>query len=1134
MGKEFDVPPKQIIFSEVSRRALLKGANVLADAVKITYGPSGRYVMIGNASGEVALSRDGATVAREIELPDPIENLGAQIVRQAASRTNELVGDGSTTATILAQAILREGLKCVAAGADPSALRRGIELGVEAVIVGLRKQSKRAASPEIRQAGTISANGDSSTGRLVAEALEKIGKDGFITLEESNTLESRLELVRGMQLERGYISHYFATNNEDMVVDIKNPYVLIFEKTISSAKSLLPILEQVAKSGRPLLVVGGNIEGEALSTLLLNNERGNLKVCAVKAPELGNYRLALLGDLAVMTGGRAITEGLGTELENAHIGDLGSAKRVLINKDKTRIIDGAGDIKLINSRVRSVRAELGRSVQGELREQLQRRLSKLSGWSGVIKVGALTETEFKEKKARIVSAIHAGRAAIEEGILPGGGIALLRCAGGLNALDVEGDVRIGVGIVRRICQEPLRHLIRSAGVEAGPVVDRILKRAKGARGFNAATGVVEDLVKSGIVDPTKVTRHALQSAASAAGDILNTDAVIVETRVGAHMALAAAARTGPPSDASRPYYESNLRVPTQPSAPVASGQKAIPPVEMTGGTEPPGDGGGKPPKPPEEPKPNGEEPAEIPELLVYPIVDPKPEHIVQDHTFLVEVSLQLKPPETDSTSGVVRVPPGDHTLWVHLLLGLNSSWDDLRWSSTRGTLKPAKFGVVAPSIESEGGKTPERQFATITVNFYLNGRWCGEALRNVEILLHKKVEPTEKIETAPKIKWRDVLSLDLHAEPPDLLVRIQYAVGDEYEWTMISPHLDLAPFKGKEGERKKLLGGPHRFVRTNFDNVSGETLDEKSEPVIRQRCREIYKSTSDSFKDAYWKIYDAEKAESGKEKIGLPVRLRSIQFISDEPFVPWELMLVRDEKRGRNVKEEILSIRHAVGRWVHDASSPLRQQIKVKDITVFASDYATVDGVEPKLPWAIEERDSLVNEYAALKGILKYEPVRQFFRDGASQAVHFACHGSMNSERPTESKLRLEDFENFVTAYLEEDEVREGEGKEHPLIFLNACQLAGAGPQLGLITGWPQTFLNSGASACVAPLWSVIDEKARDASAEFYELVFKQGKTLGEALQEVRRKWIEKKSLTYLSYVLYGDPMARVVWQRKR
>jgi chaperonin GroEL len=1063
--------------------------------------------------------------------------MGAQVVREAASKTNEVVGDGSTTATILAEAIFREGMKCVAAGADPVALKRGIEHGVEIVILGLKKQSKRAAGAMLRQVGTVSANGDRLAGGIVAQALEKIGKDGFIALEDSNSIETRLELVQGMQLDRGYLSRHFVTDKEQMVARIDNPYVLIFEEKISSAQALVPILEQVANTKRPLLIVCEDVEGEALATLIVNNERGHIKVCAVKAPEFGDYRLSLLQDLAAFTGGRAITEQLGTPLERVRIGDLGSARRVLISQEKTRIVEGGGEFKLVESRAIQVREQLERASSSGEREQLQRRLAKLSGWAGVIKVGAPTEAEMKEKRGRIVSAIHAARAAMEEGIVPGGGVALLRSTAGLRSVKLEGDAQIGVGIVRKICQEPIRHLVRNAGHEAGPVVERVLSATVGTRGFNAASGNWEDLVKSGVIDATKVTRNALENASLAASAMLLTEAAIAESEEGKEETAAHEKASGSyaAGEASRPFYETNLRA--RAAAEPLKVKEAVVGELATGGGEQPPSGGGEPPKPPQppdEPGRDGEEPQEPVEITLYPVIEAKPEHVVANQLFQVDVSLQWKPPDTKVTEGEVNVPPGEHTLWVHLLFGAFSLWDELRWSSSRGMLKKANFVVIAPSIEpNKNGEVRDRQYRTLTCNFYLNGRWCGEALRNIEILLNETISPSAGLGSPPKVKWRDLLSLGLGAEPPDLLVRIQEADTESYEWTLLSPHLDLRPTNYDPQERTILKGGPQRFVKKHFDQVAGKEVDDKLRPRIEQRCREIYKSSSDSFKDAYWRLYHGEKAaaESGTQR-GLPIRLKSIQFISDEPYIPWELMLVRDDKRGKGVKEEILSIRHAVGRWVRDASGPLRQRINVRSMKVFASNYNDVKGVEPKLPWAIEERDLLVRDYSASPGILKFDPVRDFFRNGRAQAVHFSCHGKMNPDLPTESSLWLEDYEDFVTAFLEDDAVREGEGNEHPLIFLNACQLAAAGPNLALVSGWPQTFLSAGASACVAPLWSVVDEKAREASVEFYRLVFDERKSLGEALQEVRRTWVQKRSLTFLSYVLYGDPLARVFWQR--
>src|SRR6187455_1187112 len=525
---------KQIVYGEESRQAILRGVNALADAVKVTLGPKGRNVIIDKKFGSPTITKDGVTVAKEIDLKDPIENLGARMVREVASKTSDTAGDGTTTATVLAQAIYREGLKMVTAGANPMELKRGIEKAVEAVIESLKKQSKPVAGNMIAQVGTISANSDETIGKIIAEAMEKVGKDGVITVEEARTLETSLEVVEGMQFDRGYLSPYFVTDPERMEVVLENPVILIHEKKISSMKDLLPVLEQVARLGRPLLIIAEDIEGEALATLVVNKLRGTLQVAAVKAPGFGDRRKAMLEDIAILTGGRAITEDLGIKLESIKLDDLGKAKKITIDKDNTTIVEGAGNTSGIEGRVKQLRAQIDDTTSEYDREKLQERLAKLVGGVAVIKVGAATETEMKEKKARVEDAMHATRAAVEEGIVPGGGVALVRAAKALEKYTIsengEGDPdeQVGVNIVRRALEEPLRQIVQNAGKEGAVVVERVRSEKNENIGFNAATEQFEDLVKAGVIDPAKVTRTALQNAASIAGLMLTTEAMVSE------------------------------------------------------------------------------------------------------------------------------------------------------------------------------------------------------------------------------------------------------------------------------------------------------------------------------------------------------------------------------------------------------------------------------------------------------------------------------------------------------------------------------------------------------------------------------------------------------------------------------
>ena len=518
---------KQIVYGGDSRRKISSGMSQLADAVKVTLGPKGRNVILDKKFGSPTITKDGVTVAKEIELKDPLENMGAQMVREVASKTSDVAGDGTTTATVLAHAIYREGAKNVVAGSNPMEIKRGIEKAVEKVVESLRKQSKAVTGDMIAQVGTISANNDETIGKIIAQAMDKVGKDGVITVEEAKTLETSLDVVEGMQFDRGYLSPYFVTDPERMEIVLENPVILIHEKKVSSMKDLLPLLEQVARLARPLVIVAEDVEGEALATLVVNKLRGTLHAAAVKAPGFGDRRKAMLEDIAVLTGGKAITEDLGLKLENIRVEDLGKAKKVTIDKDNTTIIEGQGTKQAIEGRVKQIRTQVEDTTSDYDREKLQERLAKLVGGVAVVKVGAATETEMKEKKARVEDAMHATKAAVEEGIVVGGGVALLRAVKQLGTIKGEGDQQIGINILMRALEEPLRWIASNAGQEGSIVVQRV-KEEKDNTGFNAQTEVYEDLVKAGVIDPTKVVRTALQNAGSIASLLLTTEALVTE------------------------------------------------------------------------------------------------------------------------------------------------------------------------------------------------------------------------------------------------------------------------------------------------------------------------------------------------------------------------------------------------------------------------------------------------------------------------------------------------------------------------------------------------------------------------------------------------------------------------------
>jgi chaperonin GroEL len=519
---------KQIVFSEDARQRILRGVTKLAHAVVVTLGPKGRNVVLDKKFGSPTVTKDGVTVAKEIELEDPFENMGAQMVREVASKTSDVAGDGTTTATALAEAIYREGLKNVTAGANPMGLKRGIEKAVEKVVESLQKQSKKVKDKsEIKQVATISANGDQTIGEIIADAMDKVGKDGTITVEEAKSIETTLDVVEGMQFDKGYLSPYFVTKAEEMECILENAYLLINEKKVSSLKDMLPLLEKIAKVGRPLLVIAEEVEGEALATLVVNKLRGTLHVCAVKAPGFGDRRKSMLEDIAILTGGKCLSEDLGIKLENVSLDDLGQAKRIVVDKENTTIIEGAGKSSDIQGRINQIRRQIEETTSDYDKEKLQERLAKLAGGVAVINVGAATETEMKEKKARVEDALHATRAAVEEGIVAGGGVALIRSIKALDGLKLSGDEEIGVGIVRKSLEFPLRRLAENAGLEGSVILNEVVAR-KGSEGYNFATDKYEDLIAAGVVDPTKVSRSALQNAASIAGLLLTTEALVTE------------------------------------------------------------------------------------------------------------------------------------------------------------------------------------------------------------------------------------------------------------------------------------------------------------------------------------------------------------------------------------------------------------------------------------------------------------------------------------------------------------------------------------------------------------------------------------------------------------------------------
>ncbi|HEY7139960.1 MAG TPA: chaperonin GroEL [Methylomirabilota bacterium] len=521
--------PKQLLFNTEARAALLRGVNILAEAVKATLGPKGRNVVIDKKFGSPTITKDGVTVAKEVELKDPYEDMGAQMIKEVASKTSDVAGDGTTTATVLAQAVFREGLKNVTAGANPMGLKRGIEQAVEKVVEELKKMSKTTKDKkEIAQVASIAANNDKTIGNLIAEAMEKVGKDGVITVEEAKAMETTLEVVEGMQFDRGYLSPYFVTDPERMETVLDDALILIHEKKISVMKDMLPLLEQVARSGKPFLIIAEEVEGEALATLVVNKLRGTLSCCAVKAPGFGDRRKAMLQDIATLTGGKAITEDLGIKLENIKLEDLGKAKKVVVDKDNTTIIEGAGSAKEIEGRIKQIRAQIEETTSDYDREKLQERLAKLAGGVAVIKVGAATETEMKEKKARVEDALNATRAAVEEGVVPGGGVALLRAAKGLDSMKVGGDEGTGIQIVRRALEEPIRQIVANAGLEGSVVVEKVKGATGLAQGFDAEKNEYVDMMQAGILDPTKVERIALQNAASIASLLLTTEALITD------------------------------------------------------------------------------------------------------------------------------------------------------------------------------------------------------------------------------------------------------------------------------------------------------------------------------------------------------------------------------------------------------------------------------------------------------------------------------------------------------------------------------------------------------------------------------------------------------------------------------
>lgn len=1081
----------QVVFGAEARARMVEGADILSNAVKATLGPGGRNVVLARPFKPPVMTRDGVLVAREIELQDPMQNSGARLVREMIVKTRDMAGDGTTTATVLAQAILAQGMQRVAEGANPAGLKRGIDLAVAALVKELEKASRPTATTrEIAQVGAISARGDDGIGRLIADAMDKVGRDGAITVVDGRSLDSELDVVEGMQFDRGYLSPYFVDAVDKQSAILDNPFVLLFDRKIGRLMDLVPVLEQVAKSGRPLLIVAEDVEGEALAGLVVNVVRGILKAVAVKAPGFGDRRDAMLEDIAILTGGRVVSESGSLTLGTVTLADLGQARRIEVGKDSTTVVGGAGPTADIEARVRQIRAQCEETTSDYDREKLMERLAKLASGVAVIKVGAATEAELKEKKARIEDALQAVRAAVEEGVVAGGGVALLRARQALgNSLRSDNaDQNAGIQIVFRAIEAPLRAIVSNAGGEASVVVNAVLAGERNF-GFDAAAGNYGDLLELGVLDPTKVTRTALQNAASAASLVLTTEALISDA-------------PGPPAIAIE-------------GAPAARGgaDAGAGNGGNRGGDH--GNGGGH--------GGDGDGNHAGGTATVFPRMALDDEHPLAKTALKLKVWLDFTP--SPQTAGRVSIdypsPKAILQIDVHLLIAdyATSKWEGLSFSMAEGTLKPAEF-----TFETRRPSNGSRALLELRANFYLNGRWCGEGRCTADVRADDEVPPLSSLPRPAEPEESDGLQIDPRARPCDLLVRIQRTGEGIYAWSCSSPHMVIkAP--AKAADRRSDFGKKAQtYARELFWRLATKPLQQQDVREVQGVGEEIYRATATAFKEAYWAVRRA--ATEGR------FRFETIQFITDEPFVPWELMRIVDDERGPEDEPAFLFDLHRAGRWFAHASTRLSQRIQVGRLAVAASDYDGLDMAE-KLPHALAERDHLTVRYAALQIALRSDSLLGFLESRQAQALHLACHGRMNTLSPLASELILEDDPNNLRPpMVDRTEVRRNFGRERPLVFLNACEAGASSESLSLVAGFPAAFISAGASAVVCPLWIVKDEQARSVCELFYARAFAaDAPELGEVMQHIRSQWSDKGHLTYLSYVLYGDPRARVVFK---
>ena len=1119
---------KMIAFDEDARRGLERGMNQLADAVKVTLGPKGRNVVLEKKWGAPTITNDGVSIAKEIELEDPWEKIGAELVKEVAKKTDDVAGDGTTTATVLAQALVREGLRNVAAGANPMSLKRGIEAAVERVSEELSKLAKDVETKEqIASTASISA-GDTAIGEMIAEAMDKVGKEGVITVEESNTFGLELELTEGMRFDKGYIAPYFVTDPERLEAVLEDPYILLCGSKISSVKDLLLLLEKVMQTGKPLVIIAEDVEGEALATLVVNKMRGLFRSVAVKAPGFGDRRKAMLGDIAILTGGQVISEEVGLKLDNVDLDVLGRARKVVVTKDETTIVDGAGDADQISGRVNQIRTEIDNTDSDYDREKLQERLAKLAGGVAVIKAGAATEVELKERKHRIEDAVRNAKAAVEEGVVPGGGVALLQAgANAFEKLDLFGDERTGAMIVRRALEEPLKQIAVNAGLEGGVVVEKVRTLPAG-QGLDASTGDYVDMFKAGIIDPAKVTRSALQNAASIAGLFLTTEAVIAE-KPEKEKALVAA---GHSAGSTRPERLSSAGSGARPRDVVprypAPADHARP--------EKPAAGDPKPPAPADErdnTDGNGDE--AVGQREAWPRLS-CPDTVVAGAAFDLYVGLAGEEDPRVGGTGQFRVPVGEFELKV----AIEASGFVIRRGSPKFTLRVTPndpFPVCAVRLEPI--EDPGFRDRRIDAFFSLGGEMLGYAARDVTVVATHEEAATARERRHPHADDKSAQSaipLSGTGEArPDLTIRITKDPKQPtmHIWNVESPHVDTL-LTLLESPRSD-LGDPAAFLGEVVRQASDALDVEHGFQALRGMGLTMAQQIPAEIQDIIRQVAD----------LCAPIP-PAVLLATQDPYIPWELAVLEPPVGTAGGRSPFLGAQVAIGRWPLPKQPPpprrAPKSVTVRDRAVITGSYVGVVGAG-QLPDAEEEAKCLLDAWPGAKRIPATwrEVIDCLEGDPPADVLHFALHGKFDQSGRQEGiyligKQPGEDDQYRVEILSPYDVKATSLGRRGPLVFLNACQVGASREVLGDYAGMAEAFLHAGASAVIAPLWSIDDRAAKTLALSFYKSVSGvAGKPPAEILREERAR-VDRSSvredppppLVCLSYQFFGNPWYRL------